>query len=364
MPYSIVKSDGNTLVTIVDGTRDDIHTDLTLIGKNFTGFGKVVNENFVKLLENFASAAQPTRPLVGQTWYDTSQGRLKIYAGTDGGWKGANGTLVSDQQPILPSTGDIWIDSKEKKMYFYVGVNRFDASKPYNDTQGMTGVITDDTTDNSGNTVSILKLYVANQLMGIFSSTGFTLGSTLGGESVIPDFSNLVSGFTANPTIDFTFDTTVSKSQHLLSLAGGSFVADDFLKRTASDTTLGKITIKNDGGLTLGAYETANFKIDGNDLDIENVANGGNILIKTKVGTDTITSVIIDSSNQYVGIGTEVPERTLHVEGNMKVSGPLRMANLSSSAIGGLNPQLGDVVYNTTTNKFQGYDNTGWVNLS
>jgi len=53
MAYKINKTDGSLLVEIVDSTIDQTATDLTLIGKNVSGFGEYINENFVKLLENF-----------------------------------------------------------------------------------------------------------------------------------------------------------------------------------------------------------------------------------------------------------------------------------------------------------------------
>ena len=170
-----------------------------------------------------------------------------------------------------------------------------------------------------------------------------------------------------DPNLNFIFDTIVRTAKKLLSLDGiTSYTADDFLKRssTQGDQTLGKITIKNDNGLTVGNNQYANFKIDGVDLRIENVAPDGNIYLTTSHSSQTYTSLKIDATTQRVGIVTSNPTRTLDVNGDMKVSGPLRMANLSTTAIGNLSAQLGDVVYNTTTNKFQGYTNTGWVDLN
>ena len=57
MTYTINKTDGNELTKIPDGTLDTSTTALTLIGRNSTSFGESVNENFVKLLENFASTS-------------------------------------------------------------------------------------------------------------------------------------------------------------------------------------------------------------------------------------------------------------------------------------------------------------------
>ena len=59
MAYLITKSDGTTLTTVSDGQIDDLSTDLTLIGKNYSGFGEAFNENLIKLLENFASTVRP-----------------------------------------------------------------------------------------------------------------------------------------------------------------------------------------------------------------------------------------------------------------------------------------------------------------
>jgi hypothetical protein len=43
---------------------------------------------------------------------------------------------------------------------------------------------------------------------------------------------------------------------------------------------------------------------------------------------------------------------------------PFRLVNLTSIQRDALAPQYGDMIYNTTTNKFQGYASVGWVDLS
>ena len=51
MSYRINKANGDLLVDLVDGQIDVTSSSLTLVGRNYTGFGEAVNENFVKLLE-------------------------------------------------------------------------------------------------------------------------------------------------------------------------------------------------------------------------------------------------------------------------------------------------------------------------
>ena len=46
MSYKINKTDGTLLVDLVDGRIDTDSTDVTLFGKNYTGYGEFLNENF------------------------------------------------------------------------------------------------------------------------------------------------------------------------------------------------------------------------------------------------------------------------------------------------------------------------------
>ena len=57
-------------------------TDLSLIGKGYAGYGELIAENFLHLLENFSNSTAPAKPLQGQLWYDSDNNRLKVYTGS------------------------------------------------------------------------------------------------------------------------------------------------------------------------------------------------------------------------------------------------------------------------------------------
>ena len=119
MSYRINRTDGELLVDLTNGVIDNSVTDLTLIGKNYKGFGEWLNENFVRLLENFASTSQPANPLTGQLWYDKQDQRLKIFNGTF--FRSATGTIVNSSEPTNLVAGDIWIDNANNRLYLFDG---------------------------------------------------------------------------------------------------------------------------------------------------------------------------------------------------------------------------------------------------
>lgn len=73
MSYRLNKTDGELILDLADGQIDNTTTDITLVGRNYKGFGEFINENFIKIVENFANLNAPDAPLVGQLWYDTNQ---------------------------------------------------------------------------------------------------------------------------------------------------------------------------------------------------------------------------------------------------------------------------------------------------
>lgn len=82
MPYTVNLSNGNTLTIVEDGQVDLTSTSVALVGKNFSGYGEYVNENFVRIIEHFANDSGPSSPLTGQLWYDTNSSELKVWNST------------------------------------------------------------------------------------------------------------------------------------------------------------------------------------------------------------------------------------------------------------------------------------------
>jgi hypothetical protein len=81
LPYTVTLTNGTLLTTVADTTVDNT-SSLTLVGRNFAGYGDYIAEDFVHLLENFSYATPPANPLVGQLWYNTTLAQLEIWNGT------------------------------------------------------------------------------------------------------------------------------------------------------------------------------------------------------------------------------------------------------------------------------------------
>tara|TARA_B100000035_G_C21035608_1_gene570746 strand:+ start:5298 stop:6167 length:870 start_codon:yes stop_codon:yes gene_type:complete len=86
MAYSINKKNGT--ISVIEGDLN-VETSLELVGKDYFGYGSAIAQNFVKLLENFASDTAPSKPIEGQVWFDTANSFLSVWTGGDyptGSW--------------------------------------------------------------------------------------------------------------------------------------------------------------------------------------------------------------------------------------------------------------------------------------
>lgn len=117
MTYIINTYNGTQLTAVADGTIDNT-TELSLVGKNYAGYGTIQNENFLYLLENFSNTNPPTRPITGQLWFDRASNKLKFYD-NNLQWRVTNGADISSDRPVYLTEGDFWYDRANKQLYVY-----------------------------------------------------------------------------------------------------------------------------------------------------------------------------------------------------------------------------------------------------
>ena len=116
MPYTISYTDSvNKGTIIVSDSTLNTETSLSLPGRYTTAYGQAISENFLHLLENFASASSPDKPLTGQLYYDTGLAQVKVYNGT--AFKAVNGAIISSTAPTVGAKGDMWYDDVNSQIY-------------------------------------------------------------------------------------------------------------------------------------------------------------------------------------------------------------------------------------------------------
>ncbi len=251
MSYRLNRTDGQLLVDLTDGILDNTTTDLTLIGKNYKGFGEFLNENFISLLENFASTSQPANPMVGQIWFDKQDNRLKVYDGET--FRPANGTVVSSTQPSTDdlSVGDLWIDNTNNKLYIWDGGQLTLVGPDYSAGQGKTGFEVTSQLDSTDVQRTILKLFLGDTLVGIYAPAQFIVPTEYAiawfpewaDDTFFPKRQLLKQGF--NPVSStFKWNGIASSAEWLINDAGESKSAASFLPTDANGAPLAVLELK------------------------------------------------------------------------------------------------------------------------
>lgn len=314
MAYQINKTNGALLVNLADGQIDASSTDITLVGKGYKGFGEAFNENFVKLLENFSGSSAPPNPLAGQIWWDSSVSRLKVYTGTN--WTTGGGPIVQPTQPVMVA-GDLWINNDSNQLYFFDGTDLELAGPIYNAFQGRSGPEVITVLDNTGTSRTIVKYWIGNTLVGLWSKIGFTPQNV----DTIPGFTgNVVKGFNVVDS-DFIFAGTANNTKRLVDDAGVERGAGQFLASDADDTTTGALIVRNNGGLTVGLSENHVIKVTSQGVVALNEISNQNYTIQMRNSGGIQNAISVKSETSRVGIYNDAPAYTLDVGGDLRVTG-------------------------------------------
>jgi len=347
MSYSVrfteITNPSKPAIVVADQTLNN-QTSVTLIGKNYKGFAPVLAENFLHLLENFASPTNnpPANPVQGQLWYDNTQNFLNVYDGTS--WSAAGSLKKSGVTPesISSSKGDLWVDTNNSQLYLYSGSNWLLVGPQYSAGK-QTGPIVEAIVDTSNVSHSVISFYGAtssitdsnNYRVGIISKDTFTPKSIISGFPVIQQGFNLSLTDSDSVTSPSKIWGTSEKAEALV-VNGVTVLASNFLRGDISSTSISALNIRANAGLSIGSDLSFNIGVDGASTIFYSKNDGDAIDFKLKYNSITKTVMHIDATTR-IGIGTNnaVPLATLDVAGSIFIKDDIVKPELGRLIVAG-----------------------------
>jgi hypothetical protein len=356
---------------------------MTLIGKNYAGYGQFLDDNFNHLLENSANTTAPPAPLTGQLWWDSTATSLaspgtpclKVYSGT--GWKVISGATASASAPSPAVQGDLWYDTlnQQLKVCSVAGApGTFIVVGPaYSSAQGQSGAIPVSITDTLGATYVVTGLYASNGLVGIISNAADFVPVDAGIAAVFPKIykgftvynTGNTSGNISNPgniklaVADSVIETVASTGVFVTGLisATGNITAANFVGNVippagGAVSTTGNIT---GGNLLTGGIMSATGNATGGNLVTAGLATvtgnvtAGNVLTGGLISaTGNITGGnLLFGSGIVSGTGNITGGNVLFGSGRISGTGNITGGNLlfGSGVVSGIGNITGSYLF-------------------
>lgn len=318
-------------ITVEDQTIND-EKSLKFVGKNYTGYAKVIAENFLHLLENFASSTPPSNPVAGQLWYftdkanDPSQPQLLIYDGA-GTWQPAGNVKRKTSAPSNDEsvTGDLWVDTTNQQLYLFSGSNWVLVGPQFSEGT-LSGPKVESIIDTLGLDHIIISFYVADNQLLIISKDEFTPKSVIAGYTKIRKGINLIdTNADGVTTTDYRFVGTATNSTKL-----GGVDASNFLRSDINTTANGSLSIRNNAGLIVGSDLSASLSnTPAGETILYNKTEGSRIFLRTNVDGAATDSLTISGTN--IGVNKTNPVYELDVEGTIRTSNNLFVTGTSNA---------------------------------
>ena len=256
---------------------------------------------------------------------------------------------VSDNAPSTPEQGNIWFNSNTGQLFVYItDVDSSQWVQPAIPTvTAFNAVTVEDSSELQAASNTTLN-FAGGSGISVSSNTDTNtvtiavdgqLGVDLTAFSVGPNAAASGSGNLGynNTTGEFTY-TPPDLTSYLTSISGlnVSLLTNDsnYLTSYTETQTLDDVT-------SLGSTTT-------NSITVGSLTASGTIQ-STGVGSPTIES----ASNIVLDAADAVVVQT----------GTFRLPSFTTTERNALTPANGDIIYNTTDNKFQGYENGAWANL-
>jgi len=287
MSYTITLTDGAIFATVADGTINTA-SSMTLVGKNYAGYGQFLDTNFIRLLENGSNTTAPGSPLEGQLWWDSGASLLKVYNGTT--FKTISAATASSGAPTSNVTGDLWYDTVNQQLKVYTGTSFLLIGPQFSAGEGTSGAIVATIVDNTSVSHIVVQLFVNDSIVGMISKD-----ATFTPQSAISGFSTIRPGITLSTLIGAQvplFQGTATNSQLLNSLTSSQFMRSD-----ANTTTTGAMTIFSNNGLGIGENSDLRIGVTAGDVFYRNQTVGGNLYFGVNVAGNTSPTLIMFGSN-------------------------------------------------------------------
>lgn len=311
MAYTINLTNGTVFAVVNDGTTNT-NSSVTLIGKNYAGYGEFLDDNFIQMLENFSSASSggnPTvaklaSPLTGQLWWDSTNSVMKVYTGT--GWKIPTGTTASASTPsVTLNSGDLWYDTTNAQLKVYNGASFIVVGPAFTSSQGTSGAIPLSINDSGGTPHVVTGMYAANNLVSITSPDATFIPAA----PYATDFPQIFKGTTVYNT----------------GVISGNIASNTAITITSAGTT--SVTISSTGASVTGVMTATGNVTGANLLTTGLVTASGNI-----IGGNIVTAGRVTATGNVVG-GNVSTVGLITATGNITSSANIAAGNISATGL-------------------------------